>query len=240
MHFAFKIALVVFVMAGLRPLPAQEKQPHGFLNTPFGATRVTWLADLKSLYKMKPTGLSAWPMHGSDMDLLWTSDNVYCLKNFAISDRHFTVLFYFNSDGKFYGFRLKDDQDRPSSPDEICKSGLSDPEARKLMNDVHFLESVFEEKFGQPTKVPQYDEDELCNNASRIFWFQKTNHYLAVIGTINTVSAGEGPKMYSTTAVIFDQDLRDKPKPGESLFFPEGSSSALQEQKGIKKAAKSF
>ena len=68
MRFAFKIAIVAFMFSGWSTLPAQEKLPHGFLNIPFGATRGEWLAELTSLYKMKPTtpcGLSQWPMSGS-------------------------------------------------------------------------------------------------------------------------------------------------------------------------------
>jgi hypothetical protein len=254
MRFACKIAITAFMLSGWSTLLAQEKLPHGFLNIPFGATREAWLAELTSLYKMKPTapcGLSQWPMYGSGMYLLWTSDNVYCLKNFALGDHRFTVLFYFNSDGKFYGFRMKEEKSNrsrirnttPARTEQMCESELTNIESQDLLEDVLFLQEVFEEKYGRPTNVQKYNADDICQHADRIFWIQKTSKYLAVVGTISTVFVGypkNRPKMYSSVAVVYDQKLRNKPTAGASLWLPEGSLRAVEKHMNIQKAAGSF
>jgi hypothetical protein len=262
MRFTFKIVIVAFMLSGWSTLPAQENHPQGFLNISFGATREAWLTELTSLFKMKPNpyGLASWPMYGSGMDLLWTSNNVYCLKNFVFSDRRFTVLFYFNNDSKFYGFRLKEnkymgpleqnetsavseDSENLEDPEEMCKSGLSNIESKNLLDDVHFLEKVFEEKYGSPTKVQEFNTDDICQKADRVFWIQKTSRYLTAIGTITTVFVGgikKRPDMHSTIAVVYDQELRGEPTAGETMFFPEGPPHVAEERTTIQKAAGSF
>jgi hypothetical protein len=254
MRFACKIAFIAFMLSGWSTLLAQEALPHGFLTIPFGTTRETWLSELTSLYKMKsatPYGLSKWPMYGSDMELLWTSDNVYCLKNFELGERRYTVLFYFNSDGKFYGFRMKEEKSNrsriqnttPARVEQKCESELTGMESQDLLEDALFLQEVFEEKYGRPTNVQKYNADDLCQHADRIFWIQKTSKYLAVVGTISTVFIGydkKRPKMYSPVAVVYDQKLRRATTTGENLWVPEGSFHALEKHSSIQKAAGSF
>jgi hypothetical protein len=252
-RLAIKIAIVACLLMGSNRVRAQENPLHGFLNIPFGATREAWLSELKSRFKMKPgfiLGQSQWPMSGSGMDLFWTSDNVYCLKDYALGDRLFTVLFYFNNDGKFYGFRLKGENDphsrtpraMPDDPKHRCESGLTDIESQVLLEDVLFLQNVFETKYGTPTIVQKFETAEICENPGRIFWVQKTSRYLAAVGTICTVHAGghKSRSEYSPVAVVYDQELKGKPVPGATLMSPVPPPHVTEERKIIEKAAGSF
>ena len=249
MRLAFKLAIVAFILSGWSALQAQEKQPHGFLNIPFGATRETLLAGLTSSYDLKPTVLSAWPMCGSGMFLLWTSDNTYTLEHFALDERRFTVLFYLNSDGKFYGFRMKEEEDNrsrirnaaPPHLEKMCTSELTGTQAQDLLEDALFLKKVFEDKYGSPTRVLQCSAEDICRDADRIFWIQNTNRYLAAVGTITTVFVGYKEKfanMHCPVAVVYDKELR--PAAHESLMSAEGTPAITEERKSIKKAAGSF
>lgn len=250
MHFAFKIAMVAFVLSGLNNLPAQEKQSDGFRKIPFGTAREEWLTSMKSRYKMKPSFPlgEQWPMSGSGMNLYMTSDSVYCLTDYILGHRSYTVLFYFNSDNKFYGFRLKGDKDkRPGTAsagqEQMCESGLTGIETKNLLEDVQFLQKVFEVKYGNPTRVLKYDTDEICRNAEKIFWIQKSGRHLAVIGSIGTVYSdgrNHNSVKYTPVAVMYDPELMGKPAPGATLFSLEGSPRLKEEQKIVEKAAESF
>jgi len=247
-RFACKTAIVAFMVSGWNMLVAQENAPHGFLNIPFGATREALVAEMKSRYKMRPSfPLTQWPLNGSGMDLLWTSDQVYCLKNFALGNRLFTVLLYFNNDGRFYGFRLKGESDRrdriplvtTAGPAVRGESGLTSQESADLLEDAMFVAKVFEKKYGMPSGLQEYNAADIYRNAERLFCIQRTGRYFKAVGTLCAGVRKHGDKSYAVVAIVYDKKLGNNPAGAEGLVSPD-SQHAKEERKQIEKAAGSF
>jgi hypothetical protein len=247
----FMSVMLIIVLAGwFAAAKCQNDAPRGFLDINFGTSKKAVILALKEHYKMKQSfPIAEWPMNGCGMDLMRTSENILCLTNYVINEKKYTVLFFFNSQDRFFGFRFKGTEGMVGAFPNVAygalpvkgKSGMTSQDAAVLLEEALFLSKVFEKKFGAPTKVIEYRIENLMDNGERVFWMQKNDSYFSAIGSICIGRTNDGTQTYSLIANVYDYKLKEKITDDFSTPITRQDSLLIkQESKLIEKAAESF
>jgi hypothetical protein len=106
------------------------------------------------------------------------------LSNYRIQDHIYTVLFFFNRNGKFYGYALKGESIGQKSA------------TKKMVKELGFITQVFKAKYCPENKVPKIIVSTMTDLTEKTIVLRHDKKFSVLAGVMQEETGRRGEKLY--------------------------------------------